>query len=105
MEFDYDFSKCPICGSKMVDQEKHVTICKNGCCEYDFDTDSEKTLVYIVMFSEENYLINRYKSNSQDNLNSATVTIDTRSFLRQIDYWRENNRYLMKIMGRYDSEI
>lgn len=95
MEFDYDFTKCPICESKMVRYNDEELRCRNGCCKYDIDVNEAGTLVLAFVFNEGSYLLDKYK---QDYDCDNYIGIETEGFLRKIDYWRENDRYLVKIM-------
>lgn len=96
MEFDYDFTKCAICDGEMYEYGKEMTRCKNKCCIYDFNTDEGKTIVLVSIFNDSEiwYFVDRYKDNDLSDI----YVIDNESFLKRVNYWRENERYLIKIM-------
>lgn len=101
MEFDYDFSKCAICDGVMYEYGLEMTRCKNKCCIYDFDTDERKTIVFVYIFNDSEicYFVDRYK----DNDSNSGFLVDNESFLKIVKYWRENERYLMRML--VDNEI
>lgn len=98
MEFDYDFTKCPICGSKMHDTGMGVLKCKNGCCRYDFDNYTSGMLVYAVVFNDKHYLIDRYEDNYKNDSERNIMKNNLTRFLLEVRKWKRNDRYLMKIL-------
>ncbi|MNJ90054.1 hypothetical protein D3C87_76460 [compost metagenome] len=117
MEFDYNYTKCQICESKMIELKKDKTICKNGCCMYNFQTDIERKSIFVTIFDEQgfikkgytgsSYLLDKYENSYvggsllPEELKELRIMMETNllDFLKEVNYWKENDRYLMRIMG------
>ncbi|MNJ90065.1 hypothetical protein D3C87_76570 [compost metagenome] len=115
-EFDYNFHVCPICNNKMREEHLGSTDlwCKNGCCKYDVDPQGET--VSVSLFNDEenndlNFLLELYKEarlqweplDDDDYKMQKELDREMEKFLNAISYWKENDRYLVRILeGKYD---
>lgn len=74
MKYKIDFEDCPICCGELV-YWNYVKECKNGCYE--------QYAQHVLVFDE--------------------VITDDLKLKKKIKYWRENDRYLLKLMGVMDN--
>lgn len=86
--YDYDIKKCPICHNDMINHEfTYVpTECRNGCF-YRFYHPSGTIIIKI--FDEEFVHVSGYSLHKEKLHNEI---------LDKIEYWKENDRYLLKIL-------
>lgn len=110
-KFDYNFRICPICDRDMYVESLGSTklSCKNGCCIYDVDPQGET--VFVTLFDDEenddlNFYLELYKEallrweplSEDDYKTQKKFDEDMKRFLKTIEYWREDDRYLIKIL-------
>lgn len=101
--YKYDFSKCFICDGEMIaTTEIFVTYkCKNSCCEYDIEIMVGTVLVELFGGREQEDFFNiRYYEEHSTYPPSCIEQFkeDEKELIEKVKYWRENDRYLMKII-------
>ncbi|MDF2534377.1 MAG: hypothetical protein K0R18_534 [Bacillales bacterium] len=81
---------CPICDSKLVDDNSVFyprNICKTGCY----------TLVR-TGYSRHEFIFGEEFSTSTEDHSETARKVDNK-FKETVKYWKENDRYLIKVMG------
>lgn len=102
-------NKCPICGSEMIDVSKSRTyvrsytfVCNNGCYHSVFmirDTVDLLINATITIFDKSNSFIGyKYKYSGTNDTNFIMKKMNN-DVKKEIQYWRDHDRYLLKIMG------
>lgn len=77
---------CPICESEMIIFNSHTMHCKNKC--------------YVLFrngYRREEVIFGQYFVTTLDDFNHTAKLIDE-EIKKTIAYWRENERYLTKLM-------
>lgn len=91
---DLNFDKCMICGSEMlIHGDFDCGKCRNGCTYWETDMHTGYSNVIVRFEKKTFYNIDFY------NLNQPFLS-EIAEFIDSINYWRENERYLIKIMER-----
>lgn len=91
-EFNYDFSNCFICGSDMTKSMNPLwTLCKNGCCEYEIYQLGEYVRVQLFNESACYFYVGLHEKTKLGKQDEGRL-------LKEIKYWKEDERYLAKIM-------
>lgn len=106
-KFEYDFKKCGVCDSEMVSHNHGFILkCCNGCCNYYVDMQGGTAVVELFGKQDEDHLfaVGLHEKNLHNNRELIEkLKYDEQKLLESLRYWRENDRYLMKIMSRGDS--
>lgn len=84
---------CPICDSKMVEESSSNVYCKNTC----YAIVGTWGAVDIKVFGETFLFIVR---ELEDELEDEKDLLESRKISELVRYWKENERYLIKIMGK-----
>ncbi|MDF2534355.1 MAG: hypothetical protein K0R18_512 [Bacillales bacterium] len=87
---------CPICNSEL--QKIKVPMgrcsqCKNGC--YEFHVDNQQNGGYNV----DRFWVFKHQRIVPLMSNKSIQNMATNQLIDNINYWKENDRYLMKIMN------
>jgi len=83
-----NYENCPICESKLIEELRYDRkYCKNGC--YTIIKDYHKVKEYI-------FTRGPYEFSMEDH--SDTWAYTEKALKERIAYWKENDRYLMRIM-------
>lgn len=98
---DRDFKRCHICEAVFndIDGRASVNSCPNGCIRYDIYHLIE--LVKITLFNEKEFVVKLYDI-VYDLSDDTRVDVEESEleYLKALNYWRKDDRYLIKIMER-----
>lgn len=93
MQFDYNFTKCPICESDMT--HSLIRRCDNGCCAYQLDPQGE--IVRATLFQNEAFVLELYQNallqwqpvTSEDTKKQEKLNKQMNRFLERVDFWKD----------------
>lgn len=90
-----DQQVCPICGTEtFLDEEEHDMVCRNGCISFCLTEYHGKIFGVIVNFDP----IDTGRLFPED-AKYYKIPRDFFKLCKRIEYWRENDRYLLEIMS------
>ncbi|MDF2534330.1 MAG: hypothetical protein K0R18_487 [Bacillales bacterium] len=80
---------CPICGSKMQTKESYLyrICCKNKCYEYVYWLGEPEVHTFLIFEEMVRCHYDEYKKETE-------IAVK-----EKINFWKENDRYLVKIMN------
>ncbi|MDF2534331.1 MAG: hypothetical protein K0R18_488 [Bacillales bacterium] len=95
-KINFKLGECPICRSKMFDEDKYgYSTCPNKCfwCFIDRYTAFANVKIFDepILYNVEKLLF--------DDEDLEEFSMHQIRFMERLIYWRKNDRYLMKIMG------
>lgn len=101
--FDYDFDFCPICDNELkYDEYELEGACPNRCCQYEIDPQGETVVARLFDNKWHFILLGEDSVNKKYNVSGIDWDKSLKDFLDDVNYWRENNRYLEKIKEKND---
>ncbi|MDF2534340.1 MAG: hypothetical protein K0R18_497 [Bacillales bacterium] len=87
--------KCPICDGRVkFDVESMATNCVNGCYTFGYNEVSGSDVSIIVNLDGNKGYFNLVKRDGETKYRKQETQIRER-----IEYWKENDRYLIKIIS------
>lgn len=90
-----DQQVCPICGTETVfDEEDDEMVCRNGCISFYLTEYHGKIFGVIVNFDKEDISLQ-----FPEDAKYYKIPRDFFKLCKRIEYWRENDRYLLEIMS------
>lgn len=90
---EIDKEKCLICSGEMRiinPPDNGCVVCINGCTAYLFGSKTN-TVIFVSL---------RFDNRKKDDNYSYTIPDEVEHLQRRVNYWKENDRYLLEILGR-----
>ena len=101
MTMKLNYLVCHICDSKMCYEGIDVFKCPNKCCEYDIDVEAPADVDIILFGSDDlHFRVKLYDENFTHHYKDYDKNLEEnlKEYLKVIEYWRENDRYLVELM-------
>ncbi|MNJ90060.1 hypothetical protein D3C87_76520 [compost metagenome] len=90
----FEPKKCPICEGEMLGEDQIDYLeCSNDCILYEFDPLTGNATVISNLDKKIFYNVDFFNEKKQP-------SVGTVELIKSIEYWRKNDRYLMKIMTK-----
>lgn len=94
---EFDVYRCCICNRGMNIISRTSRKCKNGCSKYYEAYNGGYRAV--TLFNENEYYISMIEHEILSPAINKTIQKHEKLLLKEIEYWKENDRYLIKVLG------
>lgn len=105
-KFKHDFKDCFICGKEMTRFYHGLELrCDNGCCTFEIDPQGESVFIELFGGEDDNtcFSVRLYERTWHNEDITKRLKENERELMEAVKYWQEDDRYLMRIMSRGDS--